>query len=396
MKILFTTQALTIGGIEVLALRLCEAFGKAGHDITLYDFNPDRRSEQLVAQYDTSRFKIAGLAPGPVADWLLWKTNAVLFKTGLLRSGLRQRLIERHFARFVAEQKFDVICSLSFHQDFLACKYAAPAGTPVVVSMHGTYEYAAPEWSARARSIYDYTQAIIYVADKNMAWYRQQAYYDERKPIYKIYTGLDLSRPIPQAIDRASLGIADSAFVYIMVARGIVEKGWQEAVQAFLSLKARWPDAVLLLVGEGEGVRELKERYRHESAIIFYGAHPNPLELNRLANVGLLPTYFPIESLPSSIMEYLQCGMPVISTAIGEIPTMLQLTDGQVAGCILPLPAQGQGVVVAELAQAMEQYLADPVFYEAQRQLARQAARKFDVTDSVVNYVKIFTEVIKK
>jgi glycosyltransferase involved in cell wall biosynthesis len=396
MKILFTTQALTIGGIEVLALRLCEAFGKAGHDITLYDFNPDRRSEQLVAQYDTSVFKIAGLAPGPVADWLLWKTNAVLFKTGLMRSGLRQHLIERHFARFLAEHDFDVICSLSFHQDFLACKYAATKGTPVVVSMHGTYEYAAPEWRARARSIYEHTKAIIYVADKNMAWYRQQTYYDSSKPIYKIYTGLDLSRPIPVTIDRSSLGIADSAFIYIMVARGIVEKGWQEAVQAFLAFKARWPNAVLLLVGEGEGVQQLKEQYSHERTIIFYGAHPNPLELNRLSNVGLLPTYFPIESLPSSIMEYLQCGLPVISTAIGEIPTMLQLADGQVSGHILPLLSKGAGVIVAELAQAMEQYIVDAVFYEAQRQLAKQAARKFDVADSIVNYMNIFTEVIKK
>ncbi len=32
MRILFTTQALTIGGIEVLALRFSEAFGAAGQD----------------------------------------------------------------------------------------------------------------------------------------------------------------------------------------------------------------------------------------------------------------------------------------------------------------------------------------------------------------------------
>lgn len=393
MRILFTTQALTIGGIEVLALRLCEAFGKAGHDITLYDFNPDRRSEQLVAQYDTSLFKIAGLAPAPVADWLLWKLNAVLFKTGVVRSGLRQLLIERHFAQYLATQEFDIICSLSFHQDYLACEYAARKGTPVVVSMHGTYEYAAPEWSARARSIYEYTKAIIYVADKNVAWYRQQPYYDSSKPLYKIYTGLDLSRPIPATISRASLGIADSAFVYIMVARGIREKGWREAIEAFLSMAPRRPTAVLLLVGAGAEIDQLKEQYGHEKSIIFYGAHPNPLELDNLANVGLLPTYFPIESLPSTIMEYLQCGLPVLSTAIGEIAAMLQLPDGQVAGYVLPLDTPKAGVAVATLAQAMEQYLTDPALYAAHRQLARQAARKFDVADSVVDYLRVFKEV---
>jgi glycosyltransferase involved in cell wall biosynthesis len=396
MKILFTTAALTIGGIEVLALRLCEAFGRAGHEITLYDFNPHQRSEQLVSQYDTSLFKIAGLAPGPVADWLLWKANAVLFKTGLVKNGWRQQLIERHFAQFLVEHDFDVICSLSFHQDYLACKYAARKNTPVVVSMHGTYEYASPAWAARARSTYEYTKAIIYVADKNLAWYEKQAYFDASKPTYKIYTGLDLKRPIPATITRASLGLADSTFVYVMVARGIKEKGWHEAIKAFLQLAVKWLDTALVLVGDGEEVQQLKTQYGHEKAIIFYGTYPNPLELDQLANVGLLPTYFSIESLPSSIMEYLQCGLPVISTEIGEIPTMLQLADGRNSGHILPLPGQGQGVDVIALAEAMAQYVADPAYYSIQRQLARQAARKFDVADSVVSYTRIFAEVLNK
>jgi len=394
MKILFTTHALSIGGIEVLALRLSEAFADAGHQITLYDFNPDRRSAPFVAQYDTTRFQLAGFTPGPVADWLTWKTNAVLFKTGWWRNTLRDTLTKRHFARFLATHEFDVICSLSFHEDYLACQYAAAKQTPVVVSMHGTYEHAAPEWPQRARAIYESVRAIIYLADKNMAWYRAQPYFNPNMPLHKIYTGTDLGKPVPATLNRVDVGLSTEAFVFILVARGVAEKGWQQAIEALLSLRGRYPEAALLLVGEGEFIAEMRLRYAHEPGIIFYGKHPNPLELVRLAQVGLLPTYFSLESLPVSVMEYLRCALPVVATDIGEIADMLRLSPAQTAGTVLALPPDGGPVAVSSLAQAMEQYLADPAFYQTKVGLAERASLKFDIRECVAKYTQVFTEVL--
>lgn len=390
MQILFTTQALTIGGIEVLALRFSEAFGAAGHEVTLYDFSPQRRVEPFVAQFDHTKFQLAGVSTR--AWW--WKWNALLAKTKLKTNGIWVNRVEHDFARLLAEKDFDVICSLSFHQDYIACKYARLKNTPVVVSMHGVYEYAAPEWPERARVIYDYASAIIYAADKNMEYYWAQPYFRPTMPAIKIYTGTDLDAPISATTTRDALGIAADAFVYILVARGIKEKGWQEAIVAFQSIQQRYPRAALLLVGDGEFVQELRVQYADEQGIVFYGFHPNSVELTQLADVGLLPTYFPIETLPNVIIDYLRCGLPVVSTAIGEIPDMLRTSDGQPAGTIIPLLPGNSGVDVTSLAEAMEPYLTDKVFYRKQAARVQEVRRKFDIHTCVRRYTEVFDRAI--
>jgi glycosyltransferase involved in cell wall biosynthesis len=390
MRILFTTPALTIGGIEVLALRFSEAFGAAGHSVTLYDFSPQRRVAPFVAQFDHSKFRLAGFTPGR----LFWKANALAVKSRLMPEGFWQPMVERHFADFLAKNEFDIICSLSFHQDYLACKYAQLKKTPVVVSMHGVYEYAAPEWPERARAIYDYASAITYLADKNMEYYWAQPYFRPDMPVQKIYNGTNLDEPIRDAATRASLGIPDSSFVYILVARGVKEKGWREAIEAFGQLRKSQPDTTLLLVGEGEFLEQLKREYTAAQGVIFYGMHPNPVQLIQLADVGLLPTYFSIESLPNVIIDYLRCGLPVVSTAIGEIPDMLRAADGQSAGTVLPLLPGSSGVSIPLLAEAMVRYLTDEAFYRQQAERVQEVRRKFDISTCVRRYIEVFEQVL--
>ncbi len=394
MRILFITHALTIGGIEVLALRFSEAFGAAGHKVTLYDFSPQRRVEDFVARFDQSKFRLAGFRPRPWVNRLFWKANALLTKTKLFPIGIWTQVIERHFARFLATHDFDIICSLSFHQDYFACEFARRKGTPVIVSMHGVYEYAAPEWPERARTIYDYVSAIIYAADKNMSYYRAQPYFRPAMLAEKIYTGTDLDAPLRTSITRADLGLASNAFVYILVARGIKEKGWAETIEAFQGVRQRHEQAALLLVGDGEFVEQLRATHVGEPGIVFYGSHPNSVEMTQLADVGLLPTYFPIETLPNVVVDYLRCGLPVISTAIGEIPEMLRTADGHSAGTVLPLLPGNAGVSPKLLADAMERYLTDAAYYEQHVRAVREVRRKFDIYTCVRRYTELFERVL--
>ncbi|RZK31506.1 MAG: glycosyltransferase [Hymenobacter sp.] len=393
MKILFTAPVLNYGGIEILALRFSEAFGRAGHEVTLYDFRPDLRNEQMVSHFDTSKFKLAGMEPAAWKDWLNWKTNAFLLKTGLLKD-FRERLIERHFAKFIQRNKFDIVCSISFQQDYFSCKYCPAVKLPVVISMHGTYESDAPYWPERAHLTYEYVSAIIYAADKNLSWFESQPYYQASKPTFKIDTGADLSAPIAQSVNRQDLGIAADAFVFIMVARGIEQKGWQQAIDAHLALQQQHPGTVLLLVGDSGYVQQLRNKYAGYSSILFYGAHPNSLELTQLANVGLLPSYFVSETLPNVIIDYLRCHLPVISTRVGEIPGMLTTPDGQVAGEILPLPVPNVAVETTTLQLAMEKYLVDAGYYARKQALAAQAVRRFDIRYCVEKYLEVFEQVL--
>ncbi len=394
MKILFVTPALTIGGIEVLALRLSEAFGKAAHQVILYDFMPEKQNAGLIANYDTRFFRLEYSGKEkPLWNKLLWKVNAVLYKTGL-KKNFMQKSKEMHFARMLKKERPDIICSLSFHQDYLACQYAGPSGIPVVISMHGVYEYTSPEWPEKARFIYEHVKAIIYAADKNMSWYRIQPYFNNRIPAVKIYTGTNLKEPIPKSTTRADLGLSESDFIFIMVARGIKEKGWLEVISVFKKVRAAYQDTALLLVGDGSYLEDLKIQFSAEPGIVFYGTHPNSIEITALADVGLLPTYFPIETMPNVIIDYLRCSLPVIASDIAEIPQMLTLPGGEEAGYILKLLSPGTGVSEEELYLAMKQLVSDPATYKRKVQLAKEAAQKFDLHKCVNSYLEVFNKAI--
>lgn len=396
MKILFTTEALTFGGIEILALRFSEAFGTAGHKVTLYDFEPAHRVEELVSKFDQKQFKIVSFDKGSVLNWLIWKTNAALFKTRLVRSGFRKWLIEKHFAALLDEERFDVVCSLTFQQDYLVCKYAPALGIPVVVSMHGIYEAVSPQHPDMARFIYERVNSIIYAAEKNMSYYRVQPYFNPALPTYKIYTGTNLDTPVPITVTRAELGIPEDAFLFILVARGIREKGWQEAIEAFIVMHGRYQQAALLLVGEGDFLQQMKAQHQGELGLFFHGFHPSSVELTRLADVGILPTYFAAETMPNVIIDYLRCGLPVIATAIGEITDMLSDANGHLAGTVIPLLVGNKGLTIGHLATAMEQYVAMPAFYQQQSEIVQKVRRKFDIKDCIAGYLTVFEEAISK
>ena len=109
-------------------------------------------------------------------------------------------------------------------------------------------------------------------------------------------------------------------------------------------------NAALILVGDSSYLDTLKGGFSQQENIHFVGYSSNPLEWIDCFDVGLLPTVYG-ESLPTSIIEYLSCGKPVISTDIGEIRQMLTL-GAEKAGEILKV--KDKQVNTKELTKAME------------------------------------------
>ncbi len=125
-----------------------------------------------------------------------------------------------------------------------------------------------------------------------------------------------------------------------MVARGVADKGWREAIEAARKVRALNKNPMrLVLVGDGPCIQKLRNEVS-EPWIIFAGQQNEPERWVRGFDVGLLPTCLPQESLPNSIIEYLACGKPVIATDIGGIPDMI----GR-AGRLVPLAADGRADV---------------------------------------------------
>ena len=259
-----------------------------------------------------------------------------------------------------------------------------------VSSWHGCYNLLLSDFKQnntfqenkdKIKNIFPTYKHIIFAAEKHKSAYER---FGIEVPYTKIYYGFpELENINPAPSDK------DSAFVFGMVARGDKTKGWAEAVEAFKILKSQIDKPVkLVLVGDSDFLRELKEQ-NEDSDIIFAGATDNPLGWIYHFDVGLLPTYFPAESLPNTVIEYLAMGKPVIATRWAEIPKMLDSGQGS-AGVLIDV-VDGKADI-GQLSEAMQNLLGNRELYDALRQRASLAFRKFSMETCAQKYLDVFSK----
>jgi len=170
-----------------------------------------------------------------------------------------------------------------------------------------------------------------------------------------------------------------------MVARGIPEKGWRCAIEAFLTLDAEKSE--LRLVGESAHLNALAREFT-DTRIKFMGYSSNPLKEINEFDVGMLPSYYGSESLPTTVIEYMVCGKPMVISRIGEVDRMMKM-EGKYCGIIVDL-VDGRPQTES-WCEAMRQMLS-----QERRQrwgdLSRQASAKFDMNSCVTNYIGMYSE----
>ena len=162
-----------------------------------------------------------------------------------------------------------------------------------------------------------------------------------------------------------------------MMARGIREKGWIEAIKAFKLLQMVREDSYLILIStESEHIKTLKIQNQANKNIIFIGYQADPSAILYSSNCMVLPSYFP-ESLPYTITESLACSKPVLACPIAEIPAMLNVND-QIAGYLIPLDNEGVANVDI-LAEKLIELATNSIVLQEKEMLSNQAFQKFSM-----------------
>jgi len=177
--------------------------------------------------------------------------------------------------------------------------------------------------------------------------------------------------------------------VFGMVSRGIPEKGWERCIEAFNKLNMSNTD--LVLVGGGEYIESLKQKYAAKVNIHFTGHSDEPLEWINIFDVGLLPSTYASESLPTAVIEYLCLNKPVIASDAGEIKNMLQ-KDGQQAGVVIPI--LDNKIDNNLLADAMKKYIEDKALYAEHSANAAICFRQFDLDECADKYLDLYVKAI--
>jgi len=173
--------------------------------------------------------------------------------------------------------------------------------------------------------------------------------------VHVVVNGCDttLYRPLDRRQARAELKIEPDAEVVLYVGHLIPSKGVLDLWRAFEALVRSRPGLWLALVGEGPSGRELRSRAEHAGLagrVLLRDSRPArevPLWM-AACDVFCLPSHS--EGCPNVVLEAISCGRPVVATAVGGTP---ELVNEQ---CGLLVPARNP----QRLAQALEQALSRP------------------------------------
>jgi glycosyltransferase involved in cell wall biosynthesis len=295
------------------------------------------------------------------------------------------RIILRRLRR---RWSMDVVNTHLIGASSYCCDAFSGDSVPIIETDHGHYYFPDSAKDLRASTIFNRLDGLACPSlsnlnfSLNLPW---KANLQRRVVHYGYEPDIPRRRRIsePECI---SLGL---------VARGVIWKGWIEALAAARIAKRNSAMPIkLIFVGSGPCLDEIAQTLSAEDRtwVHLMGQQDRPETLISEFDIGLLPTYLPGESLPNSIIEYLAHQVPVITTAVGGIPEMLDTKDGP-AGIFVPQELDGRASV-ADLSEAMMTLINQPALRTELSRRAGLASHRFDLDHCVAAYEQFFTELI--
>lgn len=394
MKIVIVTETLSTGGAETFVLRLASAMLAAGKEVFIFVLRGEHINRTMLSSmFDEVRLAAVQI---PLLTLAL-KLDGILFRLGINMSLVRWMQV-RQLRRFLTTVRADVVHAHLITADLVSARACAPAGIPWVSTMHGDYlameskgsSYAAriPDFLAACHEVESSVGHIVCITDPQVRQLqRLMPSLAAAGRISKIYNGYSASNAssysavLPEVLQQ----IPACAFVVGMVARGIIDKGWDVLIGAFEALGL--PDVWLVLVGDGDHLQKLRATHRHPR-IVFCGNVVDPLRYIARFDVACLPSQFAAESLPTVVIEYMLLGKPVIATDMGEIPAMLESASDAPAGLLVELG--DTATMLPRMQAALKQLHGDDALRAALGANALRAAKKFDMDVCVDSYLDVY------
>lgn len=210
-----------------------------------------------------------------------------------------------------------------------------------------------------------------------------------RDKVVRVYNGFRVPANEGAPKTRATFDLAPDTPVVAAASRAAPEKGIHHLLRAFDRMLDRraeeGPSPVLIYLGDGpqlEDLRALRERLPSRENVLLGGYRPQAVSLLRGADLFVTPSVWE-DAFPSSVLEPMSYGKPVIATRVGGVPEMIE--DGR-CGLLVP-PADEDA-----LADAMERLLGDP---EEAARLGRAARKRVESHFTLERQVEELTRILE-
>ena len=217
-----------------------------------------------------------------------------------------------------------------------------------------------------------------------------------RAPAAEIPNGIPTDRYTPDHARRAAWRsqheVPADALVFTCVAGLRPLKNHRLLIQAFAHASSQLADALLLLVGPpdrldpayAESLQRLAQELGLGQRVRFLGSRSDVPDILRASDVFVLSSDY--EGNPLSVLEAMAAGLPIISTAVGGVPELVQ---HGATGLLVPAGD------ARALAEAITQLGRDADQRAAMGHAARQTAlERFDVRAMSMAYANFYKKLL--
>src|SRR5437588_10888635 len=317
---------------------------------------------------------VCAYAPAPGANGSCFarirNPNCQVFQ--LQRSCGNDPRLLRHLVGVIRQFKPDVIHTRNWATYGEGAAAATLAGTPCLIhGEHGTpyFDGWKHKWAYRLLALK--TRLVVTVSESLRRLYHATCGRWAARA-QTIRNGVDDVRFAPaadRAAARAALGLPVSALVIGSVGRLVPVKGYDILLRAVAQVCKAIPRAHFVIVGPGPefgNLTALAQALGVQDSVTFTGACANAPAVYHAMDLYVSTSRW--EGISNTILEALASGVPVIGTAVGGTPEVLQMA-GPSGALISPDDAN-------ELALAIVRWLDDPAHLRRRREAARDTIRQ--------------------
>jgi glycosyltransferase involved in cell wall biosynthesis len=288
----------------------------------------ERQMTELIRRLDRTRWNVHVACLEARGPWLPYVAEAAPVYEFRIRGfrrpdTCRQALL---FARWCTRHDIEVVHTVDFYSNVFALPAAAVARVPVRVgSRRGHNTDRTASQLAMQRAALSCAHAIL--ANSHAVARRLQRERVRSGKVTVIHNGLDLDA-FPAAASR------EPRRRVIVVANLRPEKGYDVLIEAAGRVLRQFPDARFECVGTGPQLASIQAALAAggiSGAFTFFGQRDDVPALLGAADIFVLPSRS--ESLPNAVLEAMAAGLPVVASAVGGVPEIVD--DGR-TGLLAP------------------------------------------------------------
>lgn len=282
--------------------------------------------------------------------------------------------------------EIDVVHSHKYKTTFYSLLACVGLQSRLVATYHNwlTDTPALRLYSALDKRLARYCQAAVGVSAPVVDELRRYVPADR---VYRIDNGIDtdyyLTRRLPKAEAMSTLGVADDRLVIGFVGRLSAQKGVPLLFKATACLPSVLRDRVVVVIaGDGEARAALVDDAAAmgiANQVRFLGTRDDVATVYSAMDIFVLPSE--VEAFPMVVLEAMACRVPVIATAVGDVPRIVR--NGE-SGYVI---AKGD---VKALRDRMTELLMNRPLAERMSQAAGDLALEYSSRRTAQSYLDVY------